>query len=216
MKKLAAITILMWFLGSSAYALGTPSFSINDGDNQKGTLSMQELYIGGVKTHNNVKIEFDFENSTFRLLELVEADNSISVEPIENITTEGITVGLRGCNSENRVITCHLIITSNEFDGEITFCADHFNTAQCGNFGKSSAFDNLNNSYVASKVTLANESSVSAIEKILLVADIPTEATIEFSNISTRATNFSLMVLGLRIGTNNDIFTIEFRNVNFN
>jgi len=158
MKKLVTVGILMLFFGSSAHALGNPSFSFNEGDSKKGTLSMQELYIGGVRTHENVKIEFDFEKSTFRLLEIVEADNSIPAEPIENITTEGITVGLKGCNSENRVITCHLIITSNEFDGSINFCAD--DSRFCGgNEGDSTAFDNLNNSYLASKVILANESS---------------------------------------------------------
>ncbi len=88
MKKLVMVAILMLFFGSSAYALGTPSFSINEEDTQKGTLSMQELYIGGVKTHENVRIEFDFENSTFRLLEIVDADNSIPVAPIENVTTK--------------------------------------------------------------------------------------------------------------------------------
>ena len=218
MKKLVTTVILMLFFGSSAYALGTPSFSINEGDNQKGTLSMQELFIGGIKTHDNVKIEFDFKNSTFRLLEIVEADTSIPAQPVESITTEGVTVGLRGCNSENRVITCHLIITSNEFDGRISFCTDSDErpdrSHHCGNSGESTAFDNLNNSYIASKVTLANESSPVSIRDLLLVADIPTEATVEFSNISTRATNFSLMVLGFEIsGTD---FTVEFRNVDFN
>ena len=79
---------------------------------------------------------------------------------------------------------------------------------------KSTAFDNFNNSYVASKVTLANESSTDTIHDFLLVADIPTEATVEFSNISTRAANFSLMVLGFKIGSTE--FAVEFRKVDFN
>ena len=215
MKNFVTVVILMLIFGSSAHALGTPSFSINEEDNQKGTLSMQELYIGGVKTHDNVRIEFDFEKSTFRLLELVEADNSILIEPIENVTKEGVTVGLRGCNSKNRVITCHLTITSNEFDGRLNFCAtDARFGSECGNDDESTALDNLNNSYIASKVTLANESSTGLIIDTLLVADIPTDATVEFSNISTRASNFSLMVLGFEIGSTE--FAVEFRNINFN
>jgi len=213
MKKFV-VTVILALFGHSVFALDNPSFSINEQDSQKGTLSMQDLYIGGIKSFEDVKIEFDFSNSTFKLLEITEADNRIPTNPIENITAEGITVGLRGCISENRVITCHLTITSNEFDRTLNFCANTSSSSSCANDNSSTAFDNLNNSYTASKVTLANESSVRIVEKVLLVADIPTEATIEFSNLSTRATALSLMILGFQASPR-AYFSVEFRDIEF-
>ncbi len=47
------------------------------------------------------------------------------------------------------------------------FCAINGLSFTCGNNNKSTAFDNFNNSYVASKVTLANESSPDTIHDFL-------------------------------------------------
>ena len=208
MIKLAMFAILMSFFGSSAYALGTPSFSINEGDNQKGTLSMQELFIGGVKTHDNVKIEFDFKNSTFRLLEIDEADNTIPSLAIETQEVAGVNVGLRGCLSLNRTITCHLLLTSNEFDRTITLCA------QGRDFcvkNKSTLFDDLGNQYFATKVTIANNEDDRILEQ-RLIADIPTDATIVFENLSTRATSISVLDIKFYIDGGQEVI---FRDVAF-
>ena len=208
LKNILSVILLCGFI-MEVQALDDPSF-----DTENSTLSINQLYVDGVKSFNNVKIKFNFANSTFQVLGAAPADNSIPVNPIDTVTVNNFTIGLRGCVSVNKTVTCHLLVTSNEFDGTFSFCAK----SGCISGGEETmVVDNLNNSYTGSKVTLANESNNSRVSNVLLVADIPTEATIEFSNISTKAKNLSLVILGfIVIGNNDTTFNkIEFRNVAF-
>lgn len=191
---------LIFSLARPAAAVGTPEFVLDADSNSRGTLKVGDVFFNGIKTYENTEIHLDLETSIFTITRIQAADNSIPARPIAEITEEGLTIGLRGCNSDNRVVTCYLTVTSNEFDRNITF------------WENSTANNNLNNSYGSSKITLADESGGRIRITKTLVADIETEATIEFTNLSTRATQFSLM--GLSFRGNND-FIAEFRNVDF-
>lgn len=208
MKCLKQIVMLVLFIlpftVQQTHALDDPSFSVNATNSQKGTLSMNELFIGGIKSFENVKVEFDFSNSTFTVLQATPADNSIPAQAVEIQEAGGLSVGLRGCVSLDRSVTCHLLLTSNEFDRSIRFWGS-FNS-------ETTVFDNLDNEYRLLKVTIANSEGNSTVDKFF-VADVTTEATIVFDNLSTRADNFSLLVLGFTV--DNTIHNVKFRDVAF-
>ena len=99
-------------------ALGYPEFVFSE-DGQGGILFIKALDVDGVKTFENLELELDFTNSQFTLKHFAEANNTITEEPIETIEKDGLKVGLRGCSAESRVVTCHLLLTSIEFDRRV-------------------------------------------------------------------------------------------------
>ncbi len=208
LKSIAALAFMSFTcIVQQVYALDDPSFSLNANNSQKGTLTMNELFIGGVKSHKNVKVEFDFNNSTFIILQATPADNSIPAQAVETQEAGGLSVGLRGCVSLDRSVTCHLLLTSNEFDRRINFCG-----RGADGCGVSTAFDELGNQYSPIKVSLANTEDGRELDK-QLIADVTIEATIVFDNLSTLANEFSLLDLGIHDGAN--AHRVKFRDVAF-
>ncbi|NOQ15768.1 MAG: hypothetical protein GQ581_01780 [Methyloprofundus sp.] len=221
MKNIIASAIIAFgFFAHSVSAADNPSFRVSESDSSKGTLSMRALDVEGEEESiENVNIELDFRNSTFRVLNTGAASNSSSAsEPIKSNTANEITVAIQGCTNTNRVVTCNLLITNNEFDDEINFCADS-GSSFCGPNSRSTATDSFNNIYTASQVSIAGESSRARVSDFMLLADTPTAATIEFKNVSSRATSFPLLQLffgkysGSERGINQVI--IEFKDVAF-
>ncbi len=205
LNRLITLSVLVLScLVQQTFALDNPVYTPNQ--NNKGTLTMEELYIGGVKTFNKVNIEFDFSNSTFKILGATPSDNSIPAQAIETHNAGGLSVGLRGCVSKDRSVTCHLLLTSTEFDREIKFW-------RSSSTGKSTAFDNKGNEYTAAKLSIANAEGSSFWLEQALVADLPTNATIKFDNLSTLAVNFSQLNLLFRI--DNEGHFIKFQDVDF-
>ncbi|MEE9338980.1 MAG: hypothetical protein V3U87_12955 [Methylococcaceae bacterium] len=187
LNRLITLSVLVLScLVQQAFAIDNPVYTPSQ--NNKGMLTIEELYIGGVKTFNNVNVEFDFSNSTFKILGSTPSDNSIPAQAIETLNAGGLSVGLRGCVSKDRSVTCHLLLTSNEFDREISFRRN-------GSAGESTAFDNKGNEYLATKLSIANAEGSSFWLDQALVADLPTNATIKFENLSTLAVNFSQLSL---------------------
>ena len=208
LNKIGFVVLFSLGISVQIYALDDPKYTPNPGNGQKGTLSLERLYIDGIKTFENINIEFDFSNSTFIILGATPADNSIPTQAIETLDAGGLGVGLRGCVSKDRSITCHLSLTSNEFDRDIRFCGDTF--SRCDS--RSTSFDSFGNQYIPTKVTITNSESSSFLVKTL-VADVPTEATILFDNISTRAVDFSLLDLTFKVDS--VYHTVKFRNIAF-
>lgn len=207
---LFAICFCFGVLSPQVGALGNPEFVFSE-DGSGGVLFIKAVDIDGVKTFENLELELDFTTSTFALKKIVDADTSIPVNSVDTVTKEGITVGLRGCVAESRTVTCHLLLTSNEFDRFITFCGNRqfFCHSQ-----QSPAFDNFGNQYFPTTVAIANiEATSTHLEDQKLVADVTTEATIRFDNLSTRATSFSLLELGFSV--NNESLKIQFRDISF-
>jgi hypothetical protein len=165
-----------------------------------------------------VNIEFDFRNSTFRILNERPANAPSSAEPIKINTTNDLNVELQRCINTNRVVTCHLIITNTEFDDEVNFCADSGNSF-CGPNSRSTATDNFGNLYTASKVSIAGKNSPARISAFFLPVDTPTEATIEFKNVSSQATSFSSiqLIFGKYTAAERGIYQIplDFNNLTF-
>ena len=202
MKKMRAAVLLgLLSVLNIAHAVDNPSFSMGA---EKGMLSMQELYMGGKKSHDDVKIELNFKDSTFKLVEATPANNKIPDQVIESITQDDLAVGLRGCSSTKKVTTCHFTVTSHRQDREVTFCASS------GCLKTTEALDHLHNAYIASQITLANQSSAYNIRDFLLVAGVSVNASVEFSNISAMATHFTLMKIEFMDKT------YKFRNVQLN
>jgi hypothetical protein len=190
-------------------ALGNPEFVFSE-DGLGGVLFIKAVDIDGVKTFENLELELDFTTSTFTLKKFVDADTTIPEQPIDTVTKDGITFGVRGCVAESRTVTCHLLLTSNEFDRLITFCG---NRDCCCYSQQSPAFDNFGNQYFPTTVAIANVEAKSNHLNHKLVADVTTEATIRFNNLSTRGTSFSLLYLGF--GVNNESLKIQFRDISF-
>ena len=191
-----------------AHALDNPKYTPSEENSNKGTLAMEELYIGGVKSHQKVNIEFDFSNSTFVVIGATPADNSIPEQAIETQNAGGLSVGLRGCVSKNRSVTCYLLLTSNEFDRTIKMCGN-------GDFycrDTATSFDNKGNQYFPNRVTISNSKGQDSLEKSL-IADTVTEATIVFDNLSTLAINFSQIDLGFVVDSKR--LRVKFNNVDF-
>lgn len=213
LNKLGLITLFSLGFSVQSNAVDNPKYSPNAGNTQKGILHMEDLYIGGIKSHKDVKIEFDFSNSTFVILGATPTDNSIPPEAIETLDAGGLSVGLRGCISKNRSVTCHLSLTSTEFDRTIKFCGKNvfcIYNKETKLYDGSTVFDNLNNQYYPSKITIANFEDTPALTQ-KLVANVPTEATIIFDNLSTSAINFTLLDLGFEV--NKETHRVTFRNV---
>jgi hypothetical protein len=205
MKKMKiAVFLGLVFTINWAHAVDNPSYTVGNYDTEKGTLSMKELYMDGVKSHDDVKLSLDFKNLTFSVVSGTAANNTIPDSAVESITQDDLTVGLRGCESKNKVTTCHFTVTSHGQDREVSFCASQ------GCLKTTEALDRLHNAYVASQITLANQSSTYNIRDFLLVAGVPVTASAEFSNISPKATHFTLM----KIEFINK--TYKFRNVQLN
>ena len=148
-------------------------------------------------------------------------DNSGSnTEPQPSVAVEkyeigGLNVALQGCSIQEQSITCRLLLTNNEFDRTIGFCGNHSGCSE----GKSTAFDDLGNQYFPSKLSIGNNSveGTSYLQQ-RLVADITTEATITFNNISTRASELSLLELGFDVGLSDvsgSEHRVSFRNTQF-
>ncbi len=195
MKNIIASAIIAFgFFAHTVSAADNPSFRVNESDSSKGTLSMRVLDLEGDASVENVNIEFDFRNSTFRVLDNRPANAPSSAEPIKINATSDLSVEVQRCINTNRVVTCHLIITNTEFDDEVNFCADSGNSF-CGPNSRSTATDNFGNLYTASKVSIAGETSSARISAFFLPVDTPTEATIEFKNVSSQATSFSSVQL---------------------
>lgn len=205
MKRIK-IVFFLWLMCAInlAHAVGNPSLIMGETGQEKGVLSMKELYMHGIKSHDNVKIELDFETSTFKVMDAVVANHAIPDNISESITHNDVTVGLRGCLSENQVVTCHFAVRSDTQDRDINFCASS------GCLGTTEALDPLFNSYIASRITLGSQSSTYNIRDFSLVAGEVVAATAEFSNISDMATQFSLMKIEI-MGN-----TYKFRNVSLN
>ncbi|KHD06594.1 hypothetical protein PN36_09355 [Candidatus Thiomargarita nelsonii] len=158
------------------------------------------------KTFENIELELDFTTSTFTLKKIVAADTTIPDDAIETIEKEGLRVGLRGCvAAESRTVTCHLLLTSIEFDRTVKFY---------GNYGEysSAAFDNFGNQYIPTKVTIGKGEGTSYLEQ-RVVADVATRTTIRFENLSTQATSLSLLELSFRV--DDTPFSIKFRDIPF-
>ena len=187
-----------------AHAVGNPSLIMGETGQEKGVLSMKELYMHGIKSHDNVKIELDFATSTFKVMDGVVANHAIPNNISESITHEGVTVGLRGCLSKNNVVTCHFVVRSDRQDRDIYFCASS------GCIGTTEALDPLFNSYIASQITLGSQSSAYNIRDFSMIAGEVVTATAEFSNISDIATRFTLMKIEI-MGN-----SYKFRNVSLN
>ena len=208
-KKLAGVFAICSSLGglsAQVGAVGNPEFVFN-ADGKGGVLSIKTLDVNGVKAFENLELELDFTNSQFTLNNVSEADNTISEEPIETIEKDGFKVGLRGCSAESKIVTCHLLLTSVEFDRIIRFYNKSYSSG-------SQAFDNSGNQYYSAKVTIANNENSEYVRQ-RLVADVITEATIRFENLSTRATSFSLLALLFYTNDGNERADIEFRDISF-
>jgi len=181
---------------------------------EAGVLFIKALDIEGVKTFENVQLELDFTTSTFTLKKIVAADTTIPDEPIETVTEEGVTVGLRGCRAEGRSVFCHLLFTSGEFDRVIDWCGNS-GYYHCGGDNNSSSFDNLGNQYRPAKLSIANKTGDGrVVQKI--IADVTVEAMIQYDNISTRATSFSVLQLFFSTDDGNQIrVKMQFRDISF-
>jgi hypothetical protein len=208
LNKIGLVTFFSLFFAMQVHALDNPKYTPTAGNNLKGTLSLDQLYIGGVKSHKNVNIEFDFSNSTFVLLGATPADNRIPEQAFETHDAGQLSVGLRGCVSKNKSVTCHLLLTSNEFDRTIKMCGA--SSYYC--YSKSTAFDNKGNQYFPSIITIANFEGVSQLEQ-KLVAGLTTEATIVFDNLSTLAVNFPQLDLGFVV--DKKVYRVKFDKVAF-
>ena len=107
------------------------------------------------------------------------------------------------------------MLTNNEFDRTIGFCG---NLSGCSE-GRSTLFDDRGNQYFSTKISIGNKTAEgTSYLKQRLVADITTEATITFENISTRASKISLLELGFDVGlreVKGSEHRVSFRNITF-
>ncbi|MCI5209189.1 MAG: hypothetical protein D3910_10430 [Candidatus Electrothrix sp. ATG2] len=117
---------------------------------------------------------------------------------IETLATEGFTFELLECKKAGSV-TCYFMITSNEQDKKLDIQ---------GSYRPSRIFDDLGNEYFATRAQLGNRSANQGVES-LLIAGIPTKASVNFSKISSQAGTISLLEL------NCYKFKLQFRNVPF-
>ncbi len=110
------------------------------------------------------------------------------------VTENGLEVKLEGCTAKARSVICRFSLMSMEFDKTVRFRSN-------------TSFDDLGNQYSATKLSLANKTGNDITHK--LIAEVKTEATIQFDNISTRASKFSQ--LQLHFGED----MVQFRDVSF-
>ncbi|MCK5536745.1 MAG: hypothetical protein KAI79_07950 [Bacteroidales bacterium] len=206
-KKLAGVFAICSSLGglsAQVGAVGNPEFVFN-ADGKGGVLSIKTLDVNGVKAFENLELELDFTNSQFILNNVSEADNTISENIVE---IKGLQVELQNCSAELRVVTCHLLFTSVEFDRTITFKGNIYGRSHASSL----VFDNFGNEYFPSSITIANSESSFEVEK-KLVADITTIATVRIDNLSTQATSISLLYLKIQLPTG-EVY-IKFRDISF-
>ena len=197
-------------------ALGNPEFVFSE-NGQDGILFIKALDVEGVKTFEKVELELDFATSTFTLKNIEDADTTIPDDPIETVTEEGVTIGLRGCKAEARTVFCHLFFTSNEFDRTIVWCGNS-NNMHCGGSNNTISFDTLGNEYWSNRITLANKTNDRNDGRLFqtLIADVTVEATIQFDNISTRTIGFSRLGIFFKVtGNTENSIKIQFRDISF-
>lgn len=116
---------------------------------------------------------------------------------------KGFIFQLQGCKRTGESVTCSFVITSKDQDKDIEVYASYNGLARI--------FDEMGNEYKANHAQIADKSSDN-YAKSLLVANLPTKATVTFGGISPEANMITLLEFW---GYYGDSFKVQFRNVPF-
>jgi hypothetical protein len=187
-------------------ALGNPDY-----DPTTGALTLKAVDVNGVKTFEDVELVLNMSTGTFIITKASNADIRVPELPVQEVSKGGLKVGMRGCLATGASVTCHLILTSLEFNVNV----------RVGNRGGLShqftlmVADNKGNTYIPNPVTVSNTIGTADVSK-MLIANVPTAATITMSNVSFSATSFSSMVFKIYNDDANKVFgEFEFLNIPF-
>lgn len=121
------------------------------------------------------------------------------------LEAKGFMFTLQECKKAGESLSCHFLITSREQDRKFVIYRDWNNA-------RSRVFDDTGNEYWARAVHLASESRESSVGNIL-IAGVPTKASLTFEGIAPDAELISLLELGCY--DDDDSFSVQFRNVQF-
>lgn len=200
-------TALLTLVTPFVLALGNPEFVP-----ATGVLVLKAVDVNGVKTYENVEIHLNMATGTFRIPKASPADNRIPEVPVQEVSKNGLKVGMRGCLAVRQSVTCHIVLTALEFNRTVKIGGTQRNSF----YWETSVFDNRGNTYRPDSLTVSNTNATTFVEKAL-IANVPTLATITVENVSTSATSFSSVIFKIQdVDRGLAIFgDFEFKNVPF-
>lgn len=115
---------------------------------------------------------------------------------------KGFTFSKPGCKKGGEYVTCYMLVTSNDTDKELTFCANYLN-------GTSRIIDNFGNSFTSSYAYIGDQGDYSALSGTF-PAGIPMKAMLSVKGMPEEATSASLAFV---FRSNDQNFIIKFQNV---
>jgi hypothetical protein len=99
-------------------------------------------------------------------------------------------IQLNGCERSGKSVVCDFTFKSNFRDRELRLVGS-------GNYPASKLYDDGGYEYTATQAILGNKQGYSDARK-LIIANIPIKGSVHFSNISTEASEISLLDIGIR------------------
>lgn len=123
--------------------------------------------------------------------------------------TEGFTFALKKCKRSGKSLTCHVLITSKDKDKTLRIYRDHLSE-------RSRVIDDIGKEYTLNQLQFANKTFEYDYQRYienLLVANIPTAATLIFEDFSSEAESIALFELGCR--HERKIFRAKLTNIPF-
>ena len=210
MKKYIVKLIINGAMLGSLILLPINSLAIGLFNTDTSYLVIPEVDVDGKVFYDKVTLKLNFSNGTFELIDANRKPEAISNVPLDMMEEHDIKMDFMGCKRSGRNdVTCHIKLTS--LGGVDQKISSYANTTAYNN-STSYLYDNLGNTYKATKTSLGNLES-SYLVTSTLVGGVPTLTTFKFKNISPQASGISL--LKPQFGDSRDQFTGDFRNIKF-
>jgi hypothetical protein len=188
----------------SGVSLATSNFN---GSN--GILLIPDVNVNGNIFYDSVTLQLDLSKGTFSVVNAQPKNTKISDKPLDTYTAEGYSVGFLGCaSSGTNEITCYLRVVNNQADRKLTVYGDWISDY------RSRLFDNLNNTYNAASITVANGTDNNYVETTL-IQGVPTNVSMVFKNIDIHAKSIAAFKPSFMDKTSNRQFQGNFINIKF-
>ena len=119
---------------------------------------------------------------------------SPSISTLTKVELKGFTFAVQSCNKSGDSVTCHVLITSQGQDKELTLCI-HYPGYRC--YQGARIIDNLGNEYTVKQIQIGSESSDRALDHTF-PKDIPIKTIFNFEGIVPQASQIALFEINCR------------------
>lgn len=194
------ITLNLLVMSTTCFA--TANFTSSDGNHV-----IPDVSVDGNKNYDSVTLQLDMSNGTFRIIDAIPKNTTISVTPLQTeLVIDKYKIDFFGCErSEYNQITCHVDVTSGS--------DSWFETSDY-----SFLYDNQSREYKATSVIVFDKVLTNPGQN--LIQGIPVRVKYIFNDFDIHATSISVFkpLFGELDSYGGDVtkyHELNFRNINF-